>query len=277
MKSMDVRSEMYIYERSKVLNIYLDELRQYQPLQAEEEVELAYRAKSGDKDAEGKLIRSNLRFVVSIAKRYQKKDIPIEDIIMAGNMGLLEAVRRYDPSTGFRFISYAVWWIRQSIILFIARYNGINTSQAGVVKKVKEKMDRYYKLTGCELDIEDLEKSERNTYMRYNIEKVSLDAPVKDGESYRNLDRLGKNDDNIIKFEQRDSKLNLRDFLKKNLSEEEYEILKAYYGIDRVKQTLDSLGQEYGVTRERIRQIIKRIKKKLRQKYGDELKELLAI
>ena len=274
MKPMDVRSEMYIYERSKVLNIYLDELRQYQPLQAEEEVELAYRAKSGDKDAEEKLIRSNLRFVVSIAKRYQKKDIPIEDIIMAGNMGLLEAVRRYDPSTGFRFISYAVWWIRQSIILFIARYNGINTSQAGVVKKVKEKMDRYYKLTGCELDIEDLEKSERNTYMRYNIEKVSLDAPVKDGESYRNLDRLGKNDDNIIKFEQRDSKLNLRDFLKKNLSEEEYEILKAYYGIDRVQQTLDSLGQEYGVTRERIRQIIKRTKKKLRQKYGDELKEL---
>jgi RNA polymerase primary sigma factor len=265
---------------SLALDKYLNDIGKIPMLTPEDEASLAKRIRAGDQDALDKLTKSNLRFVVSVAKQYQNQGLSLSDLINEGNVGLMKAARRFDETKGFKFISYAVWWIRQSILQAIVEYSRIvrlPLNKVGSYNKVNEAFLAFVQEferepTNEELaDLLDMTPKEVGNMLKGNGRHVSVDAPMsgEDGDSTM-LDVISS-DDNMMP-----DGLLMEQSLKEEvqqglsiLSPREVEVLSSYYGLNSQKAlTLEEIGELYGLTRERVRQIKERAIRRLRKSYN---------
>lgn len=263
------------------LDKYLHEIGKVELLTAEEEVELARRIRNGDDVALSKLIKSNLRFVVSVSKQYQNQGLSLPDLINEGNLGLIKAANRFDETRGFKFISYAVWWIRQSILQALAeqaRIVRLPLNKIGslnkinkVLAKLEQKFEREPTADEIAKILEISPKDVKNA-LKTSGRHVSMDAPIADGEDGNLYDVMYNKD-----LPGPDKNL-LTDSLRKEiervltaLSKREAEILRLYFGLNGVPpSTLEEIGEKFDLTRERVRQIkekaIRRLKHTSRSK-----------
>lgn len=266
---------------SASLDKYLQEIGHEDLISVEEEVELAQRIRKGDRSALEKLTKANLRFVVSVAKQYQNQGLSLPDLINEGNLGLIKAAEKFDETRGFKFISYAVWWIRQSILQSIAEQSRIvrlPLNQVGSVNKINRVLNKFEQENERYPSIEeiadkiDLPEDKIADAMKVNGRHVSVDAPFIDGEDNSLLDVLPNNDatmaDNLLVQE------SLRDEISralKTLNDRERNIVEAFFGINQSEMTLEEIGDKYGLTRERVRQIkekaIRRLRHNTKNKY----------
>ncbi|MDR0305697.1 MAG: RNA polymerase sigma factor RpoD/SigA [Chitinispirillales bacterium] len=249
------------------LALYLKEISKLQPLPSEREAELAAKIKAGDRKSLDILVKANLRFVVSVARNYQNQGLSLCDLINEGNMGLVKAARRFDEKKNFRFISYAVWWIRQAILQALAEQSRIMRlplNRAGAIHKINktqiELEQRFNRPPDTSEIAHELSMSESVVQETISISNsyVSLDAPVKDNSGSSLIDFIGNTqtgsgaDDNIQTMSQHEEISQLLDML----TEREREIIKLYFGIDNdAAYTLDEIGRKFKITRERVRQI----------------------
>lgn len=261
---------------SQSLDKYLQEISKEELITAEEEVELAQRIKAGDEVALEKLIKSNLRFVISVAKQYQNQGLTLPDLINEGNLGLIKAAQRFDETRGFKFISYAVWWIRQSILQALAEQSRIvrlPLNQVGSLNKLNKtfsKLEQQFERAPStdELAKElDVSHDKINDTMRVGGRHVSVDAPFQEGEDNSLLDVLINSDspkaDNELMTEslQREIKRSLS-----TLAEREREVIILFFGIGmKHGLTLEEIGTKFDLTRERVRQIKEKAIRRLRQ------------
>ncbi len=258
------------------LKLYLRDIQRYPLLTREEETELAERVRAGDPEARERLIRSNLRFVVTIAKRYAGNGVPLEDLINDGNLGLVKAAERFDPARGYKFISYAVWWIRQSILNSVSEtprmvrlpMNRVGLAQraARVARSLEQHLGREPRADEIaqELSVKPAEVEEVFAISRGHL---SLDEPVGgDSEDTSYVDQI---EDPTADHPDRrlyDGRLSrdLRRVLE-NLTDREQDILTRYYGLNGEEpMTLEAIGSVLGYTRERIRQVKEQAIEKLR-------------
>ena len=261
---------------SQSLDKYLQEISKEELITAEEEVELAQRIKTGDQVALEKLIKSNLRFVISVAKQYQNQGLTLPDLINEGNLGLIKAAQRFDETRGFKFISYAVWWIRQSILQALAEQSRIvrlPLNQVGSLNKLNKTFSRleqqYERAPSTDELAKELDVSHDkvNDTMRVGGRHVSVDAPFQEGEDNSLLDVLINSDspkaDNELMTEslQREIKRSLS-----TLAEREREVIILFFGIGmKHGLTLEEIGTKFDLTRERVRQIKEKAIRRLRQ------------
>jgi RNA polymerase primary sigma factor len=261
---------------SQSLDKYLQEISKEELITAEEEVELAQRIKTGDEVALEKLIKSNLRFVISVAKQYQNQGLTLPDLINEGNLGLIKAAQRFDETRGFKFISYAVWWIRQSILQALAEQSRIvrlPLNQVGSLNKLNKTFSRLEQLYERAPSTDELAKEldvshdKVNDTMRVGGRHVSVDAPFQEGEDNSLLDVLINSDspkaDNELMTE------SLQKEIKRSLStlaEREREVIILFFGIGmKHGLTLEEIGTKFDLTRERVRQIKEKAIRRLRQ------------
>ncbi len=274
---------------SQSLEKYLQEIGREELLTAEEEVYLAQRIREGCQRSLEKLIRANLRFVVSVAKQYQNQSLSLNDLINEGNLGLVKAAQRFDETKGFKFISYAVWWIRQSIIQALAeqsRLVRLPLNKVGSLTKINKalaELEQQYERepTAEELaTLLEISPEEVAATMNISTRHVSMDAPFTDGESNSLLDVLENHD-----TDRTDMGMEYHDSLRKEtertlatLTERERGVLKLFFGIGvEHPMTLQDIGEEFGLTRERVRQIKDKAINKLRATNKcDALKAYLA-
>lgn len=257
------------------LDKYLQDIAKERLLTPEEEVELAQRIRMGDQRALDQLVRSNLRFVVSVAKQYQNQGLSLQDLITEGNMGLIKAARRFDETRGFKFISYAVWWIRQSILQAVAeqaRIIRLPLNQVGAISKLKKtaamlEQEYHRKPSTEEIAREmDLPESKVQTLMGMNMRQISTDAPLDDDDEGNFLDVYVEQDsvatDEAVENE---SSQNAVKRSLNALSDKERKVIDMYYGIDSAREySLDEIAMELGISRERTRQIRDRALKRLK-------------
>ncbi|MDO5575443.1 MAG: RNA polymerase sigma factor RpoD/SigA [Fibrobacter sp.] len=267
------------------LGLYLKEIGKTRSLSIEEEADLAVRIRKGEKKALEKLVKANLRFVVSVARNYQNQGLPLNDLINEGNLGLIRAAKRFDEKKNFKFISYAVWWIRQAILQALAEQSRIiklPLNRVGTIHKIgkmQSKLEQKYRRLpnvhelATELDIDEAEIHET---LKIGNTHVSLDAPLQQGEDSRLIDILQDEDQ-----ERPDSGLmevSLQDEVTKTLetlSEREKEVVRLYFGIgEETSHTLEEIGQRFNLTRERARQIKEKALKRL--KHSSRSKKLLS-
>ena len=260
---------------SASLERFLSDISKVQMIGADEEVELARKIKAGDEDALNKLVTTNLRFVVSVAKQYQNQGIGLQDLINEGNLGLIKAAQRFDETRGFKFISYAVWWIRQAILQAIAdqsRIVRLPLNQVGVINKIKKETARLEQTlnrlpTTEEIaNVMDMPVYKVAEIMKMNNHPQSIDSPIAPDEETRFVDVfVHDNDDNTdtsLMHESLSSEIN--DLLN-TLPEKEADVLRLFFGIGASHEyTLDEIGDKLGLSRERVRQIKERALKKLR-------------
>lgn len=261
---------------SQSLEKYFQEINKVDLITPEEEVELARRIKAGDQVALEKLTKANLRFVVSVAKQYQNNNISLNDLINEGNLGLVKAAQRFDETRGFKFISYAVWWIRQSIIQALAEQSRLvrlplnKISSLSKINKGISQMEQEFERepTPEELsEILELTTDEVKSTLKAASRSVSVDAPFQEGESNSLLDVLENTD-----AEKTDEELEYRDSLRieteralQTLDEREREVIKLFFGIGMERNmSLLEIGENLGLTRERVRQIKEKALRKLR-------------
>ncbi len=271
------------------LDKYLNDISKIELLTADEEADLARRIRAGDAEALERMTKCNLRFVVSVSKQYQNQGLSLSDLINEGNVGLMKAAKRFDETKGFKFISYAVWWIRQSILQAIvehARIVRLPLNKVGSYKKVNDAVVSFVQEFEREPSDEELGeilemRPKDITKMKQNGSRhLSFDAPIggEDGDATM-LDLLTFDED-----ESPDNQLmedSLRDEVKYGLSmlsSREVEVLTAYYGLrGRKAMTLEEIGELYGLTRERVRQIKERSIRRLRKSVNkDSLKSYLG-
>ena len=259
---------------SASLDKYLQEIGKEELITVEEEVELAQRIKKGDRSALEKLTRANLRFVVSVAKQYQNQGLSLPDLINEGNLGLIKAAEKFDETRGFKFISYAVWWIRQSILQALAEQSRIvrlPLNQVGSLNKINKafsKFEQGFERTPSpeELaDVLELPKEKVADTLRVSGRHVSVDAPFVDGEDNSLLDVLPNNDSpNADKALLNESLTREIDRALATLTERERDIIKLFFGIGIQEMTLEEIGEQFGLTRERVRQIKEKAIRRLR-------------
>ncbi len=256
------------------LSIYLHELGKYDVLSREDEHEYAVKVKNGSEEAFNHLVRSNLRYVVSVANRYKGLGLSLEDLINEGNIGLIHAIRRFDPDRGVKLITYAVWWIRQGIMHAIADQTGtvrLPIKQAGLMHKISSTYRTLRQELGREATTEEL--AERLQVKMGDIENVmrvyrtylSLDAPISDGGETSYLDMLEEKDavsaeENLFQHSMEDD----IDELLRDLEPREKEIIRMRFGFDGDPMTLEEIGRKIGLSRERIRQIEKKVFRRFR-------------
>ena len=274
---------MYVSRQQRLLDQYLQEIGQISLLKPGEEVELARRIKQGDGEALHKLVRSNLRFVVSVAKKYQGQGLTLSDLINEGNYGLMKAASRFDETRGFKFISYAVWWIRQAILHALAEQSRIvrlPLNRIGTISKIRKTSARLSQdlkrspsvdELAAELDIKPHKVREA---LSQSARHISMDAPFGDDDDHSLLDLLAETD-NVPPDDQlmgESIRIDVERALV-SLPPREAEITRLYFGIGhKHPKTLDEIGRRFGLTRERVRQIKERALRKLRQKHRrDEL------
>ncbi|MDE7462200.1 MAG: RNA polymerase sigma factor RpoD/SigA [Muribaculaceae bacterium] len=272
---------------SASLDKYLQEIGREELISVQEEVELAQRIKKGDHKALEKLTRANLRFVVSVAKQYQNQGLGLPDLINEGNLGLIRAAQKFDETRGFKFISYAVWWIRQSILQALAEQSRIvrlPLNQVGSLNKITKELAKFEQENERKPSPEELAErldipvDKISDTLKVSGRHISVDAPFVEGEDNSLLDVL-PNDDSPMA----DSSLNQESLAKevdralKQLYDREREILKMFFGIGCQEMTLEEIGAKFDLTRERVRQIkekaIRRLKgqkSKLLQSYLGE-------
>jgi len=262
---------------SVALEKYLSDIARIDLIDADEEARLAVLIREGDEQALEKLTRANLRFVVSVAKQYQNQGLSLPDLINEGNVGLMKAARRFDETRGFKFISYAVWWIRQSILAAIVEYSRLVRLPLNKVNSYNKVNEAYLNFsqeferepTHEELaEILDIKVKEVATLLRGGNRHLSFDAPLSTDEgSGTMLDLMPMGDGESPDLELMEQ--SLTDEIKaglSTLSPREVEILSSYYGLgDKESHTLDEIGEMYGLTRERVRQIRERAIRRLRR------------
>lgn len=261
---------------SQSLEKYLQEIGKVDLLTPEEEVELAKRIKQGDQIALEKLTKSNLRFVVSVAKQYQNQGLSLSDLINEGNLGLIKAAQRFDETRGFKFISYAVWWIRQSILQALAEQSRIvrlPLNKVGSLNKINkafsELEQEYEREPSAEelADLLDIPTEEVETTLGVAARHVSMDAPFIDGEDNSLLDVLedGTSEKTDTNLEYRESLRREIDRSLSTLTDRQADVLKLYFGIGiEHPMSLEDIGDRFGLTRERVRQIKDKAINKLR-------------
>lgn len=258
------------------LDKYLNDISKEPMVTAEEEVELSKKIQAGDMEALEQLTRANLRFVVSVAKQYQNQGLPLIDLINEGNIGLIKAAQRFDPSKGFKFISYAVWWIRQSIMQGIvdqARLIRLPINKAAASHKiykesVKFEQEHERSPYSNELsEIMDMKDKTIRDLLLSQARPVSMDAPVMEGEDLMLTDILTNADDKLpeedLMYESLVKELNA---MMDRLSPREADVLRCYFGLGgEERMTLTEIGERYGLTRERVRQIKERALRRMRK------------
>lgn len=259
---------------SASLEKYLQEIGHQDLLTADEEVELAQQIKKGDRKALERLTKANLRFVVSVAKQYQNKGLSLPDLINEGNLGLIKAAERYDETRGFKFISYAVWWIRQSILQAIAEQSRIvrlPLNQVGSVNRIARELNKFEQENERKPSVEemadriDLPEEKIAEAMKINTHHVSMDAPFADGEDNSLLDFLPNTDspstDNVLDQESLRTEIGR---VLDVLNDREQKVINAFFGIGMQEMTLEEIGDKYNLTRERVRQIKEKAIRRLR-------------
>ena len=259
---------------SAALEKYLQEISKETMISAEEEVELAQRIKKGDQKALERLTKANLRFVVSVAKQYQNQGLSLPDLINEGNLGLLKAAERFDETRGFKFISYAVWWIRQSILQAISEQSRIvrlPLNQVGSVNKINREINRFEQINERRPSVDeiaekvDLPQEKIDEAMAINGHQISVDAPFVEGEDNSLLDVMTNNDAPMADRELVAESLKSEIQTALNaLNERERNVVEASYGINQPELTLEEIGSKFGLTRERVRQIKEKAIRKLR-------------
>ncbi len=271
-------SKQYTNRESQSLDKYLQEIGKVDLLTPDEEIELAKKIKSGGSAAQlalEKLTKANLRFVVSVAKQYQNQGLSLGDLINEGNLGLIKAAKRFDETRGFKFISYAVWWIRQSILQALAEQSRIvrlPLNRVGALNKIGKKfseLEQSYERepSASELAEElDMTLFEVADTLKISGRHISVDAPFAQGEDNRLLDVIQDdrqpNPDNTLMTES--LKVEVRRALA-TLSEREAEVIRLYFGLDREHSlTLEEIGEKFNLTRERVRQIKEKAIRRLR-------------
>jgi RNA polymerase primary sigma factor len=259
---------------SASLDKYLQEIGREDLISVEEEVELAQRIKKGDQVALEKLTRANLRFVVSVAKQYQNQGLSLPDLINEGNLGLIKAAEKFDETRGFKFISYAVWWIRQSILQALAEQSRIvrlPLNQVGSLNKINKAYSKFEqeherKPSPEELaDQLELPAEKVADTLRVSGRHISVDAPFVEGEDNSLLDVLVNNDSpNADKTLMNESLAREIERALATLTERESDIIKLFFGIGCQEMTLEEIGERFGLTRERVRQIKEKAIRRLR-------------
>ena len=267
------------------LEKYLQDIAKESLVTPEEEVELAQRIKAGDKQALDRLVKANLRFVVSVAKQYQNQGLTLQDLINEGNVGLIKAAQRFDETRGFKFISYAVWWIRQSILQAVAeqaRTIRLPLNQVGAVSKLKKTaamLEQEYqrKPSVAELARElDMPENKVRNLMEMNMHQISTDAPLDDDEDGSFLDvyidQGSTATDEAVENESDNTAIQRA---LKTLTEKEREVLCMYYGIGTAREySLDEIALHMGISRERTRQIRDRALKRLKSSTNSALYQM---
>jgi len=283
-------TKQFTNRESKSLDQYLQEIGKVNLLTPDEEVDLAIKIRKGDGDAQEKLVRANLRFVVSVAKQFQNKGLSLGDLINEGNLGLIKAAKRFDETRGFKFISYAVWWIRQGIMSALANHQRVvrlplnRVGELTKISKAYRDLEQEYerKPTTEELaKILEMTAEEVAYSLQISERYVSMDAPLKSGDENKNslMDVL-PNDNQPLpdKDLMNDSLKNEVTNILSTLNEREAEVIRLSFGIGRnQKATLEEIGDRFNLTRERIRQIKEKALRKLRDsKRSDRLKAYLG-
>lgn len=267
------------------LEKYLQDISKESLVTPDEEVELAQRIKAGDQQALDRLVRANLRFVVSVAKQYQNQGLSLQDLINEGNVGLIKAAQRFDETRGFKFISYAVWWIRQSILQAVAeqaRTIRLPLNQVGAVSKLKKTaamLEQEYqrKPSTSELAKElDMPESKVRNLMDMNMRQISTDAPLDDDDEgsfldvYVDQDSVATDDAVVLESDNTAIQRSLN-----ALSDKERQVLAMYYGIGTAREySLDEIALAMGISRERTRQIRDRALKRLKSNTNSALYQM---
>jgi len=266
-----------VNESNRSLSRYLEEIGDFEPLNPNREVELAIKIKKDDHSALEELVKANLRFVVSVAKDYQGQGLPLTDLINEGNLGLIKAAGRFDETRGFKFISYAVWWIRQSILQALAEHSRIvrlPLNRVGTISKITktaEKLEAEIERSPNEKEIGrqlNMTSDEVIDAMRISRRHQSLNAPFRDGDKNSLIDII--KDDNQIAPDTPLMNDSLKDEIRNSLDtlkDRERMVIKMYFGIERdYALTLNEIGEEFNLTRERVRQIKEKAIRRLRHR-----------
>ena len=268
---------MYVPRSQRMLDQYLQEIGRIPLLKPDEEVALAARVKEGDEEAMHQLVRANLRFVVSVAKKYQGQGLTLADLINEGNYGLIKAAQRFDETRGFKFISYAVWWIRQAILQALAeqaRTVRLPLNRIGTISKIRKASARLAQTYKRPPNVEelaaelDLPARKIEDALRHQARSLSMDEPFGEEDDNSLLDVL--EDAGDVPPDEGLVGASVKQDIERaiqSLAPREAEITRLYFGIGREQpMTLEEIGQEYELTRERVRQIKEKALRKLRQK-----------
>lgn len=265
---------------------YLQEISREALLTTEEEVELAQKIRKGDSQALDRLTRANLRFVVSVAKQYQNQGLSLPDLINEGNLGLIKAAQKFDETRGFKFISYAVWWIRQSILQALAeqaRIVRLPLNQVGSLNRINKALSRFEQENERRPSAEELSKEldipveKISDTLKVSAHHVSVDAPFSDDEEGSLLDVLPNND-----APEADSSLNKESLIQEinralsRLSDRECDVVKRFFGIDCNEMSLDEISEALSLSRERVRQIKEKAIRRLKGENIAALKSFLG-
>ena len=266
-----------VNESNRSLSRYLEEIGNYEPLPPAREGELAQKIHKDDQVALEELVKANLRFVVSVAKDYQGQGLPLTDLINEGNLGLIKAAGRFDETRGFKFISYAVWWIRQSILQALAEHSRIvrlPLNRVGTISKITktaEKLEAEIERSPNEQEIGrqlEMTPDEVIDAMRISRRHHSLNAPFRDGDKNSLIDVI--KDENQSSPDEPLMNDSLKDEIRQSLDtlkERERQVIKMYFGIERdYALTLNEIGEEFNLTRERVRQIKEKAIRRLRHR-----------
>ena len=265
---------------------YLQDISKEQMISPDEEVELAQQIKAGNKEALDKLVKANLRFVVSVAKQYQNQGLGLQDLINEGNLGLIKAAKRFDETRGFKFISYAVWWIRQSISHAIAdqsRIVRLPVNQLGAVNRIKKEVARLEQMYNRQPTVEeiaeviDLPINKNGEVIKISARHLSMDAPISNEDDTNFIDTFISDEvthtDAILIQESLENEINRS---MEVLDEREKELIRMFFGIGKSHEyTLDEIGEKFNITREGARQIKEKALKKLRKSGIKRLKSYL--
>ncbi len=258
------------------LDMFLQEIGREDLITVEEEVELASRIRKGDRRAMDKLIKANLRFVVSVAKQYQNQGLSLPDLINEGNMGLIKAAEKFDETRGFKFISYAVWWIRQSILQALAEQSRtvrLPLNQVSLLSKIAKASSMFEQKNERHPSVEELAELLNTPIdkiinaLKINVRHISMDAPFVEGEDNGLLDVIVNEDSPMADHTLMDESLSKEiDHILNSLTPREKEILQMSFGIDGETKNYDEIGTQFHLTRERVRQIKEKAIKRLRAK-----------
>lgn len=267
MRQLKIEKLLTVRETRGVM-LYLQEVEKLPMITPEEEIKLAERIREGDQVALEKLVLANLRFVISVAKKYQYSKMSLLDLINEGNVGLIQTAKRFDEKKGFKFISYAVWWIRQSIMLAITEKGKpirVPNNKAGVLNKMRNAQERFEQFNEREPTAEELADilsdkeislSQIKEAFEINQSTLSLDRPMEEGGDFSLCDMLEyKGGNTVMEMIERESTQSTVGLLLAQLPERERFAVEGFFGIGRTPMTIDDMSDQLGLTRERVRQL----------------------